>query len=104
MYKQPQLGQGTCEYCWWDGWTLGVGTYGWRIVHGWWSKKGVDELGVIEKTGWSKVDVIGIIKWKGRGVSWWSIQVITISEFCCDTHWCFVDNETVGLAITIHIN
>jgi len=29
-----------------------------------------DELSTIKKTGWSKIDAMGIIGWRGKDVSW----------------------------------
>jgi len=43
-------------------------------------------------------------KWRGRDVSWQSIQLITILESCYDTRQCFDDGETARLAIVIHTN
>ncbi len=106
-YKRPQLGQGTHERCLWDGWAPGVNINDWGIVCGWWNRQGVkceDKLGAIEKTGWSKVNSVGIIKWRGGDVSWQSIQIITISISDYDTRQCFDDNETIGPTMRIHIN
>ncbi len=64
----------------------------------------MDELNVTKEITWGKVDVLGIIEWRGGDVSWQSIQVITILESCCDTRRHFDDNETVGLAIVMHTN
>jgi hypothetical protein len=107
MYKWPQPLQGTHKHYLWDGWALSVGINDWRIICSWWCKQGVkckDELGAIEETWWGKVDVVGIIGWGGRNVSWQSIQVITISIFGCDIHRHFDDGEIAGLAMPIHIN
>ncbi len=63
-----------------------------------------NKLGAIEEIGWSKVDVMGIVWWKGGNVSWQSIQIITISIFDYDTHQCFDDDETARPNMLIHIN
>jgi hypothetical protein len=41
------------------------------MAHGWWSKQGVkcdDKLNATKEIGWSKVDAMGIIVWKGGDV------------------------------------
>jgi ABC-type uncharacterized transport system permease subunit len=43
-------------------------------------------------------------KWRGRNVLWQFIQIIMIFESYYDTHRCFDDNETTGLAIVIYTN
>jgi len=62
-YTQPQLGQGTHGYCWWDGRAPNVNIDDWGIAHGWWGRKGVecvDKLCVTKETKWGKIDALGI--------------------------------------------
>ncbi len=66
-------------------------------------KQGVkceDELNATKETRWGKVDLMGIIEWGGKNVSW----VITILESCCDTHRHFDASEIARFAMPTHIN